>query len=168
MDTSKLTMTIRAYQKVSPSALSNYITRDQLEEELNNYVTEAPEDGKIYARQDKQWSELQKEAQAQDTLLIFGSNSTLTLDANLLDKLDRKYNLGKDPKSFDIDYTMTEQGYFWICTNNELKNIRDGNLGWSADFIKQKNMIEYDNQFFYCYSITDELIAWNWKFIVEF
>lgn len=69
-------------------------------------------------------------------MLIFGSNSTLTLNADLLDKLDRKYNLGKDPKSFDIDYTMTEQGYFWICTNNELKNIRDGNLGWSADFIK--------------------------------
>lgn len=86
MDLSELKMTLNAYQKVSKSILGQYVTKEELELELDEYVKEvtpeeqasvgengvfarkrkqwvrgveeAPADGIAYARQDNQWVEV--------------------------------------------------------------------------------------------------------------
>ena len=59
MDLSNLHMTLKAYQKVSRSILSDYVTKPELSEKLEGYVEELPEetqgDGNLYGRQYKQW-----------------------------------------------------------------------------------------------------------------
>ena len=58
MDISDLKMTLKAYQKVSPSILSDYVTKTELNTQLEDYVTEAPNDNKEYARKNKGWVEI--------------------------------------------------------------------------------------------------------------
>ena len=73
MDLSNLKMTLKAYQKISKSALSQFITRPELDDAINNtkiefdaklegYVEEIPvefkDNGKTYGRQYKKWVEI--------------------------------------------------------------------------------------------------------------
>ena len=73
MDLSNLKMTLKAYQKISKSALSQFVTRPELDDAINNtkvefdaklegYVEEIPvefkDNGKTYGRQYKKWVEI--------------------------------------------------------------------------------------------------------------
>ena len=73
MDLSNLKMTLKAYQKISKSALSQFVTRPELDDAINNtkvefdaklegYVEEIPvefkDNGKTYGRQYKKWIEI--------------------------------------------------------------------------------------------------------------
>lgn len=53
-----LTTKLCAYPKVSSSILDNYVTKDELNDTLDNYVTEAPVDSNVYGRKDKNWAAL--------------------------------------------------------------------------------------------------------------
>lgn len=73
MDLSNLKMTLKAYQKISKSVLSQFVTRPELDDAINNtkvefdaklegYVEEIPvefkDNGKTYGRQYKKWVEI--------------------------------------------------------------------------------------------------------------
>lgn len=103
-------MTLNAYQKVSKSILSEYVKKEDLEEELSEYVREvtpeeqaqnpdgvfarkrkewvagveeAPADGLIYGRQDKKWVEVDMEYK-RPNILVFE-----------LDGLKKEYGKGE-------------------------------------------------------------------------
>ena len=79
-----LKATIKAYQKISPSILNNYVTKNDLSEELSNYVTEAPVDSNVYARKDKAWVEIDARFADNNAYLIYGSNTSAILTSELL------------------------------------------------------------------------------------
>lgn len=54
-------MKLKAYQKVTPSILEDYVTQEQLNTKLEDYVTEAPVDDKLYARKNKTWADISQE-----------------------------------------------------------------------------------------------------------
>lgn len=58
MDISNLKMTLKACQKISPTVLSDYVTKEELDEKLSGYVTEAPIDDEEYARKNQGWVEI--------------------------------------------------------------------------------------------------------------
>lgn len=64
MATIKITTTLKAMPKLSPSILSNYVTKEELE--AKDYVTDVVDDG-TYGRQKGTWVELKEETQKQST-----------------------------------------------------------------------------------------------------
>lgn len=82
-----LKATIKAYQKISPSILGNYVTKDNLSEELSNYVTEAPVDSNVYARKDKAWVEIDTRFADNNTYLIYGYNKSDIMTYELMQNL---------------------------------------------------------------------------------
>ena len=69
METLNLKTTLNAYPKLSPSILKDYVTKDDLNTRLEDYVEEAPVDSKPYARKDETWVPVKDSALSVDRII---------------------------------------------------------------------------------------------------
>lgn len=100
MDLSNLKMTLKAYQKISKSVLSQFVTRPELDDAINNtkvefdaklegYVEEIPvefkDNGKTYGRQYKKWVEIDVTYKKPEILLfeLVGIESSYEKDTSV-------------------------------------------------------------------------------------
>lgn len=171
MDISNLKMTLKAYQKVSPSTLGNYITKDDLELILKDYVTEAPADGNTYGRKGKDWTELKDSSIVNPILLYYGATQTLVVDYTILNQIADQNSITLDGtiQNYTVNINTNINSYIWFCSTQPIKRIVDPQTNWACDFIKQKNeVIDQNNNSFYCYRIELMLIPKNWEFILYY
>ena len=169
MDLSNLHTTLRAHQKLSPSILKDYVTKDSLDEKLENYVEEAPVDSKTYARKDEKWVPLKPSTLLTAKALYYGvSDDTQIDDESEIMALEVSEILSPDVKSYTINYTLPRNGYLWIVCTEPIKSIKWN--GFIADYEKQRAVIESSSgsTSYYCYRIRDELIAGSQEFSVNF
>lgn len=168
-----LKTTIKAYPKLSPSI-------------LNNYVTEAPLDGKTYARRKGQWVDILPS----DILILTGysyfnmlTSSEIFNDEDtdyILDLKNIKYttlNITTKKEVTNIEIPENDHGYCWICSTVPLNSITiDFGTGeMTIDYSKQKNNVVVkipedsgtsfsgEQVSFYCY-VTEDLTDNNWRF----
>lgn len=171
MERLELKTTLNAYPKLSPSILSNYVTKDDLSQQLDNYVEEAPVDSKLYARENESWVEILPETKALPIKLHYGANSDLQID-NISDveALSEFTMLSADTASYILNYTLSANGYLWICSSRPVKSIIWGAMGLIADYEYQTAVISSNNnqEVYYCYRITDMLTAGQFVFLVNF
>ena len=149
-----------AYPKLSSSILNNYVTKEDLGNTLNNYVTEAPVDGNAYSRKDKNWAALKPSTLLEEVSLYYGSNGELQLDTiqEILDLQSGEKLIPPTEHTYNITYNIPENGYFWVVATQSITSIR-----WVfglLDYIAQTAKISTpDNvKTYFCYRIREELI----------
>lgn len=171
MDLSKLKTTLRAYKKVSPSILEDYVKKEDLETTLENYVTEAPTDGKIYGRKDKAWIALKEAVALSENMVFYGSNNQLQIDTEEeIFNLDNYATMAAGATSYTVNYNQAENGYLWIVCTAPIKSILWGAMGLIADYVEQQAQIiskADPNISYWCYRIRDELVANQWVFNIH-
>lgn len=150
-----LNTTIKAYQKLSPSLLVNY-------------VQEAPTDGKVYGRKDRQWVKLYPD----NIMVLYGTTkySTISLDmmesfkvVNNLDYKDQTFNL----KLETLDDGSCEGEYIWFCASVPISSIIQTNVGLPIDYEKQEDTLQLDdNTLIYCYRTSTPLLPDIWQFTI--
>ena len=168
---------VNAYQKVSPSILTEYITKEELEKE---YVKEAPDDGGVYGRQDKQWVELEPDT-VRKIQLYYGdsSKSTFTTFADItgLKNHDEIARLSKETAQQAVikDYVLDQANYIWVCCSSKVTSILcfDDSLTVGCVYTNsnsEESISGDDGLTYYCYRLESHLIKshpWNFKIIIE-
>ena len=171
-----LRTTLKAYPKMSPSILSNYVTKDELQEK--NYVTHSelnetlkdfvkevvnPEPMAIYGRQNGEWISILSLPEVIDSVLCYGTVSDSILNAEELLTLNR-FGVAEKCKEYLIEYEPTKAGFFWFCCTDEIAEvIADNGLKYRLGIIKQPDTLEVIMQGkkvnFYCYRTVNKLVA---------
>lgn len=168
METLNLKTRLNAYAKVSNSILEKYVTKDALDSKLEDYVTEAPQDNKVYGRENKTWVELVESAKETEKLLVFGANNQLQLDTvEEIMTLDGRHILQHGESSYKMTYNQKEDGILWIVCTAPIKSIVWEGLNMIADYTKQKAVLTDGDVNFYCYHITEALVANTWSFTIN-
>ena len=167
METLNLKTTLNAYPKLSPSILKDYVTKEDLDTTLQNYVEEAPTDSKPYARRDEQWVELNKQAILNSISLSYGTSDLVEIqqesDTGSFDKVE----LDKNIVSYNLTYNQQSNGYFWIVCNRKISSIMW--MGMVADYIEQPTKpLDSNGLPLYCYRIADVLIPQQLGFTINF
>lgn len=155
---------VTAFPKISPSI-------------LNNYVAEAPTDGKTYARKDGQWvdiisnSIILRYGITPFNVLVDNTHNSIKGDeltpnaAAEITSLEGPFIQSITQKNIDISVkTPACGGYCWICSSMPLNSIMDKATGWVPDYFKQKDNITEVNSdgtttTYYCYCLKEELIG---------
>ena len=174
----RLNTTVSAYPKIGPSILTDYVKRDELEK---GYVKEAPDDGGVYGRQDKQWVELEP-GSVKHIHLYYGDSSKLTFTSSADISALKGSQLvartsAEEPQTAIIkDYVLDKVAYFWVCCSAKVQSIlcfKDSltvgcvytNSASLDPPIKGEDGLDY-----HCYRLESSLIKnhpWNFKIIVE-
>ena len=173
-----LKTTLKAYPKLSPSILSNYVTKEELE--AKDYVThsqlsdilkgfvreiENPDPAAIYIRKlvdgELVWAPVHDIPGVIDGVLCYGMTKTTTLDDAQLALLNRM-ELSYDVKEYMIEYAPTSNGYFWICsTKPVLKVEADNGLTYQVNTIEQDGVLHltYEGEEFYFFCCRTTKLA---------
>lgn len=169
METLNLKTTLNAYPKLSPSILKDYVTKDDLNTRLEDYVEEAPVDSKPYARKDETWVPVKDSALSVDRIIYYGSNKDLQIDSEEeIYQLQNKATIPADGTSYIVNYNQQEDGYLWIVCTDPIKSIVWGAMGMIADYERQRAVISSsDGTSYYCYRIRDMLVPNQWVFLVN-
>lgn len=161
---------INAIPKLSPSILKDYVTKESLDETLENYVEEAPVDSNAYARKDEKWVPVKSSSLLVPKMIFYGSNTQLQLDdeSEILN-LQNSSIIPADGKSYIVNYNQKEEGYLWIVCTEPVASIVWGAMGMIADYETQKAIISSSNPnvYYYCYRIKEMLIPNQWVFLVN-
>ena len=166
METFNLKTTLTAYPKLSSSILKDYVTKEELDTTLQNYVEEAPVDSNPYARKDEQWVELNKLTLLNDISLAYGVSNLVELQKLSDTESFDKVVLDKHTSSYNLTYNQQSSGYFWIVCNRKISNILW--MGMVADYIEQPTKLLDSNDFpVYCYRIVDALIPQQLNFTIN-
>lgn len=124
---------LRAYSKISPSILKDYVTKNnieeyefvnqsQLTETLKGYVPEIEdaEPGVVYGRGLKNGELTWIETILPSTILYYGMSPTETLPevpAEFISTLNSTFSAISGGNTFKVSYAPEVNGYFWfICT----------------------------------------------------
>lgn len=169
METLNLKTTLNAYPKLSPSILKDYVTKEEFNTTLENYVEEAPVDSTSYARKDESWVAVKESALSVDRVIYYGFNKDLQMDSeeDIL-KLQHKDTIPASGKSYIVNYNQTENGYLWIVCSEPIASIVWGAMGMIADYEKQRAVITAsDGTNYFCYRIRDMLVPNQWVFLVN-
>lgn len=172
-------MTIGAYNKVSPSILGDYPTKEDLQATLSDYVKEAPIDGKVYARTNGNWAsfdaenvqpvEEQQPVTQSDpftrTISLWYGDSTKAIlsnveDINSLPVKDEGVVVYTASNQCTIGYIMKADGYFWIVSNTQIEQILFGSFPttWVGNIIQSADGENGEVTTYYAYRTPDELI----------
>ena len=177
---SNLNTTIKAYFKLSPSELDNYVRKTDLESELGEYVKEAPTDGFTYGRRDKQWVELEASA-VRNLRLRWGTADKEVLNGDDIVSLEKRadmYQEGKDTYVKILTIPVVQDSYIWLCCSRKIVGVEcelsEGYMGpWDYQLIKGKDtpdsntVLGADGVPYYCYRTTDKLSAGHtWTILV--
>lgn len=167
MDISNLKMTLKAYQKPFPSVLAKYPTKKELSEVLENYVEEAPVDGKTYARKDEAWTEIRSNVK----IIYTGfTNFTGTIGPRVFKHLD-KHIVPIEESKLEICYETKEPGVCWFCSTVPIKSIKDSCIGFVIDYVKQESVVDYcedgETIHLFCYRTATPLVPNTWNFTIN-
>ena len=169
-----LKTTLRAYPKLSPSILSNYVTKD----ELGDYVTHSEltdvlkgfvrkginlDPSTIYGLKNGEWVPVLSVPEDMINVLCYG----MLPDNDMIDSPEivqlNRLGLENGCYEYRIEYEPTRSGYFWFCSTAEIKEITaDTGLQYRQPVIQQPDKVEVvmggDKISFYCYR-TNKLVA---------
>lgn len=135
-------------------------------QKLANEIEEAPADGEVYARKDKEWVKLSKESLSYS--FISGALNKEEITLADLDSFDKSSN----PKNNRIErkYELKEDSYIWFVSLKEIDYIAHAG-GLEIDY-EEKPTIEakYSGQkeTWYCYRTTYQLLSGTWNLIIKF
>lgn len=170
-----LKTTLRAYPKVSPSILSNYVTKEDLESRhyidpdmlnsvLQDFVKDVDINGDniVFGRIRGQWVPVVDIPQQASGIMCWGMLSTPSLSADQMMKCLSRQNFLVGVNEYSVEHTPTENGYFWFTSTTPIKQvIADSGLSYKQDVVETNPVsIEYKGQplTFYCYR-TQKLVA---------
>ena len=190
-----LRATVRAYSKVKGSSLDNYATKEELgnvessfKEELDSvesslsnsldtlrdysestYIKDVIDDGKTYARKDKNWVEI-----ISNVILIYsGFDSHEIIDVDDADyvsaleitDLSNYDEVPIDSRTFTFEQELEEDGKcFWFCSSMPILGMTSSGLPAAYTKVGEEKV---NGVVFFCYR-TDPLIANNWNFRINF
>ena len=141
-------------------------TGEYKHQKLANEIEEAPDDGEVYARQNKEWVKLSKEALSYS--FIMGALNKEDIELSDIDGLDKSFNPKKD--KFERKYTSEEDSYICFCSLEPIDYIAHVG-GLEIDYI-QKPDIEATysgkKEIWHCYRTTYPLLAGTWNLIIKF
>ena len=167
---------LKAYPRVSPSILSNYVSKEELEAKdyvthselnaiLSKFVTEVenPDPAVVYGRQNGEWVSLLSLPEVVDDVLCYGMIGDSRLNPEELLTLNR-LGVSRSCREYLIDYEPTKNGFFWFCCTEEIREvIADNGLQYRLGVIKQpdKLLVEFQGELveFYCYRTNSKLVA---------
>ena len=171
-----LKTTLKAYPKLSPSILENYVTKEQFDATvetlvdydslntiLQDFVTDVEVEGTniIYGRVKGQWVPVVDIPEQVAGIVCWGMINSTTLNAQQLLELSRQ-NFLNGVNEYSVENTPTENGYFWFASTSPIKCIvADNGLTYRQPITEGSNVtIEYKGQplTFYCYR-TQKLVA---------
>ena len=171
-----LKTTLKAFSKLSPSILENYVTKEQFDATvetlvdydslniiLQDFVTDVEIEGTdtIYGRVKGQWIPVVDIPEQVAGIICWGIINSATLDAQQLLGLSRQ-NFLNGVNEYSVENTPTENGYFWFASTSPIKCIvADNGLMYKQPVTESSNItIEYKGQplTFYCYR-TQKLVA---------
>ena len=174
--------TIKAYVKLSPSVLSNYVETEDLKKQLQDYVKEAPTDGFTYGRRNKEWVELEATA-VRNVRLRWGTSLKETFalvegqtgsdDITNLEFRQDIYKEGQDKYIIRKSLPITSRGYGWVCCSHKILSIQcdlgGGYMGpWDYEPIPEETVTGADGIPYYCYRTVDILSAgYSWELLIE-
>lgn len=169
-----LKTTLKAFPKLSPSILENYVTKTELEEKqyidsdilsntLLSYVREVDngDPSTIYGRQDGKWVPVVEMPESTSGILCWGMlDSPFVNDMNFL-KLHRKCFIN-GVEEYRVEDRSDENGFFYfISTSPILQVMSDSNLCYKQPLVELPALcIDYMGKHlnFFCYRTT-KLIA---------
>ena len=180
-----LKTTLNAYPKLTPSILSNYVTKTELEEkdyvdstelatamnELDNkfllaikdFVKDVEVDGDniVYGRVKGKWVPVFDIPQESSGIICWGMLNSKTLSAEQMMKLHRQNYLDR-VNEYSVEDTPTENGYFWFASTLPIQSIMaDNGLSYKQSVVEEPQVsIDYlgEKLSFYCYR-TQKLVA---------
>ena len=133
-------------------------------ETLYNEIEEAPDDGNLYARKNKEWVKIQ------DDYLIYsfrmGGLNKEVISFGDIRSLDYYENV--EETKIEKSYNLNSDSYIWFISLTPIEYIATVG-GLEIDYIKQKNnIIVDDTTTYYCYRTTYPLLKGKWNFIIKF
>lgn len=133
------------YHYISTTSDDGKITMDEIilnvdtgeykHQKLANEIEEAPDDGEVYARQNKEWVKLSKEALSYS--FIMGALNKEEIELSDIDSLDKSLN----PKKNKIErkYKSEEDSYVWFCSLKPVDYIAHVG-GLEIDYIQKPDI----------------------------
>ncbi len=169
--------TIKAYVKLSPSVLSNYVESEDLKKQLQDYVKEAPTDGFTYGRRNKEWVELEATA-VRNVRLRWGTSikEIFTSGSDDITNLEFRqdiYKEGQDKYVLRKSLPVTSNSYGWICCSHKILSIQcklgEGYMGpWDSELTPKETVMGADGVPYYCYRTVDKLgSGHSWELLIE-
>ena len=180
-----LKTTLNAYPKLTPSILSNYVTKTELEEkdyvdstelstainELNSKFlfaikdfvkdVEVEGDNIVYGRVKGKWVPVFDIPQESKGIICWGMLNSKTLSAEQMMKLHRQ-NYLDGVNEYSVDDVPSENGYFWFASTLQIQSIMaDSGLSYKQSVVEESQVsIDYlgEKLSFHCYR-TQKLVA---------
>ena len=144
----------------------NVDTGEYMHQKLANEIEEAPEDGNVYARKDKQWVQLSKEALHYSFLSGPINKEYITLED--LDLFEDSSN--PEENKIEKTYVLTNDSYIWFVSLKEIEYIAHVG-GLEIDYVRLPDIeatYEEDKETWHTYRTTYPLVPNNWNFIIKF
>ena len=144
----------------------NVDTGEYRHQKLANEIEEAPDDGEVYARQNKEWVKLSKEALSYSFIMGALNKEEITLSD--IDGLDKSFNPKKD--KIERKYKSEEDSYIWFCSLKPIDYIAHVG-GLEIDYIQKPNIeatYSGKKEIWHCYRTTYPLLAGTWNLIIKF
>ena len=144
----------------------NVDTGEYTHQKLANEIEEAPADGNVYGRKDKEWVQLSKEALSYSFISGPLNKEYITLED--IDALEKSSN----PKKNRIErkYILDIDSYIWFVSLKEIDYIAHVG-GLEIDYVKLPEITATYNgvkETWYTYRTTYPLVANTWNFIIKF
>lgn len=180
-----LKTTLNAYPKLTPSILSNYVTKTELEEKdyvdstelataineldskfllaIKDFVKDVEVEGDniVYGRIKGKWVPVFDIPQESSGIICWGMLNSKTLSAEQMMKLHRQNYLDR-VNEYSVEDTPTENGYFWFASTLPIQSIMaDNGLSYKQSVVEEPQVsIDYlgEKLSFYCYR-TQKLVA---------
>lgn len=180
-----LKTTLNAYPKLTPSILSNYVTKTELEEkdyvdstELSTAINELDSkfllaikdfvkdvevegDNIVYGRIKGKWVPVFDIPQESSGIICWGMLNSKTLSAEQMMKLHRQ-NYLDGVNEYSVDDVPSENGYFWFASTLPIQSIMaDSGLSYKQSVVEETQVsIDYlgEKLSFHCYR-TQKLVA---------
>ena len=144
----------------------NEETGEYTHQKLANEIEEAPVDGNVYGRKDKEWVKLSNNALSYS--FISGALNKEEISLDDLDAFDKLSN----PKNNKIErkYELKEDSYVWFVSLKEIDYIAHAG-GLEIDFTVMPTLeAKYsgEKEVWYCYRTTYQLLSGTWNLIIKF
>lgn len=143
---------------------------------LANYISEAPVDGKTYARKDASWVEIRPAA----IYFYYGTTNTLSITSDQFKQLT-KYTPDLEFKDQTVDIEVQTSyptigvdnnngSVVWFCATSKIASITQEDAGISLliDYLPQVGVVTVNGKQYYCYHTSTALVPNTWKFKVTF
>ena len=176
-----LKTTLRAFPKLSPSILENYVSKEELEAKdyvnhtelkqsvtnitnmMSDFVKDVSDDdsGIIYGRQKGKWVPVININESTNGIICWGINSAPTITPEVLLSLHRQMTINNTDE-YLVEEAPSQNGYFWFASTSPIRYVTANNgLEFKQGLTDATTLIiQYNGSsvLFYCYR-TPKLVA---------